>query len=70
MAGLTEMLIESVEKYPILYDFSHEDYKNIRKKGKLWDEIGQAIHITDRYLILKQKNVKALDNLKFPHNYI
>lgn len=42
----TEMLIEFVKKYPILYDLSHEDYKNIRKKDKLWDEIGQEIHTT------------------------
>ncbi|KAH1000576.1 hypothetical protein HUJ04_012885, partial [Dendroctonus ponderosae] len=42
----TEMLIELVKKYPILYDLSHEDYKNIRKKDKLWDKIGQELHIT------------------------
>lgn len=36
----TEELIETVKKYPILYDLNHPDYKNIRKKDKVWMEIG------------------------------
>jgi hypothetical protein len=35
--ALTEKLIELVKIYPILYDLSHEDYKNVRKKDKVWD---------------------------------
>ncbi|KAH1006882.1 hypothetical protein HUJ05_007573 [Dendroctonus ponderosae] len=54
----TEMLIELVEKYPILYDLSHEDYKNIRKKDKLWDKIGQEIHITGEEAKKKWKNLR------------
>lgn len=38
-----EKLIEIVRKYPILYDLSHEDYKNIRKKDNVWDTIGEEI---------------------------
>uniref|UniRef100_A0A6P7F9S5 Uncharacterized protein LOC114326167 n=1 Tax=Diabrotica virgifera virgifera TaxID=50390 RepID=A0A6P7F9S5_DIAVI len=30
-----ERIIELVRKYPILYDLSHEDYKNVRKKAKM-----------------------------------
>lgn len=40
----TELLIEIVRKYPILYDLSHEDYKNIRKKDKIWIEIGKELN--------------------------
>ncbi|XP_045467019.1 transcription factor Adf-1-like [Harmonia axyridis] len=38
-----QKIIELVRKHPILYDLSHEDYKNIRKKDKIWDEIGKEI---------------------------
>jgi len=38
--ALTEKLIELVKIYPILYDLSHEDYKNVRKKDKVWEQIG------------------------------
>ncbi|XP_072377881.1 uncharacterized protein, partial [Diabrotica undecimpunctata] len=33
----TEKLIEIVKQYPIIYDLRDEDYKNIRKKDKVWD---------------------------------
>jgi len=39
-----EKLIEVVKNYPIIYDMSHRDYKNIRKKNKIWDEIGNEIN--------------------------
>ena len=39
----TEKLIELIKKYPILYDLSHEEYKNVRKKDKAWDEIGEEL---------------------------
>jgi hypothetical protein len=35
-----EKLIEFVKIYPILYDLSHEDYKNVRKKDNVWEQIG------------------------------
>jgi len=38
--AFTEKLIELVKIYPILYDLSHEDYKNVRKKDKAWEQIG------------------------------
>ena len=37
--AFTEKLIELVKIYPILYDLSHEDYKNVRK-DKVWEQIG------------------------------
>lgn len=37
---ITEKLIATVQQYPILYDVSHPEYKNIRKKDKVWDGIG------------------------------
>jgi len=41
--AFTEKLIESVKIYPILYDLSHEDYKNVRKKDKAWEQMGVRI---------------------------
>ena len=41
--ALTEKLIELVKVYPILYDLSHEDYKNVRKKDKAWEQIGAEL---------------------------
>lgn len=38
-----ERIIELVRKHPILYDLSHEDYKNIRKKDKVWTKIGEEL---------------------------
>ena len=37
--AFTEKLIELVKIYPILYDLSYEDYKNVRKKDKAWEQI-------------------------------
>ncbi|KAL1488157.1 hypothetical protein ABEB36_015115 [Hypothenemus hampei] len=41
MDDFTEKLIEHVKKYNVLYDMSHADYKNIRIKNKVWDEIAK-----------------------------
>jgi len=38
--AFAEKLIELVKIYPILYDLSYEDYKNMRKKDKAWEQIG------------------------------
>jgi len=42
----TEKLIELVKIYPILYDLLHEDYKNVRKKDKGWEQIGVELKKT------------------------
>ena len=36
--AFTEKLIELVKIYPILYD-----YKNVRKKDKVWEQIGAEL---------------------------
>lgn len=36
----TEVFIETVRGYPILYDLKNINYKNIRRKDKIWDSIG------------------------------
>jgi len=38
-----EIFIEFVRKYPILYDSSHMQYKNLIKKDSIWKEISQNI---------------------------
>ena len=42
-----ELLIELVKKHKILYDLADEDYKNIRKKDKIWDEIGLELKVLE-----------------------
>lgn len=39
MESSSEQLIEIVKNYPVLYDLSHPEYKNTKKKDKIWDEI-------------------------------
>jgi len=60
-----------VKIYPILHDLSHEDYKNVRKKGKAWEQIGVELKENDKwfcfiYCALKnQKNFSRIQNTKF-----
>ena len=49
MPSSTEQLIESVKKYPILYDLGNSEYKNIRKRDKIWDEIGVELDESGKY---------------------
>jgi hypothetical protein len=37
----TEAATECVKEYPILYDMTRPDYKDQKKKYKIWDEIGE-----------------------------
>jgi hypothetical protein len=38
--AFTEKFIELVTINPILYDLSHEDYKNVQNKDKAWEQTG------------------------------
>ena len=42
-------LIYLVEQNPILYDTSHEDFFDVKKKDKIWDYIGQALGIHSKW---------------------
>ncbi|KAK7863912.1 hypothetical protein R5R35_014480 [Gryllus longicercus] len=53
-----EILIELVKRFPILYDFSHEDHKNSWKKNKIWDEIGKEINESGEEAKKKWKNLR------------
>jgi hypothetical protein len=48
----TELLIETVKKHPMLYDIRNEDYRNVRKKDQLWDEIGKELHVHGKYCLV------------------
>lgn len=47
--SLTEKLIEFVKQYPILFDLSHKDYKNVRIKDKIWEEIGIQLKVNGTF---------------------
>ncbi|XP_050503569.1 uncharacterized protein LOC126882637 [Diabrotica virgifera virgifera] len=53
-----ERIIELVRKYPILYDLSHEDYKNVRKKDKIWTRIGEEIGENGDEIKKKWRNMR------------
>jgi len=60
--AFTEKLIELVKMYPILYDLWHEDYKNVRKKDKAWEQIGVELKESGKwfcciYLALKNQQI-------------
>jgi len=42
--AFTEKGTEIVKIYQILFDLSHEDYKNARKKDKVWEQIGVELN--------------------------
>lgn len=46
-----DKVIELFWNYPILYYVPHEDYKNIRKKDKVWNKIGDEIGENDKFLV-------------------
>ncbi|KAJ3662191.1 hypothetical protein Zmor_006547 [Zophobas morio] len=58
MPSSTEQLIESVKKYPILYDLGNSEYKNIRKRDKIWDEIGVELDESGEDVKKKWKNLR------------
>lgn len=41
MTDITELLIENVKTHHVLFDLSHPEYKNVRIKNKVWDEIAK-----------------------------
>uniref|UniRef100_A0A6P7GZI3 Uncharacterized protein LOC114344940 n=1 Tax=Diabrotica virgifera virgifera TaxID=50390 RepID=A0A6P7GZI3_DIAVI len=53
-----EKFIELVRQYPIIYNLSHEEYKNIRKKDKVWSKIGEEIGENSDELKKKWRNLR------------
>lgn len=41
----TAQFIELIKEHPLIYDTTHDDYKNLRKRDKVWDEIGKEIKV-------------------------
>lgn len=74
--SLTEKLIEHVKQYPILYDLGHEDYKNCRKKDKVWDQIALKLNQDGKihfilfigYIYIFYKLLKYLTNFSRTSN--
>ncbi|CAH1984224.1 unnamed protein product [Acanthoscelides obtectus] len=42
-----KILIEMIRRNPVLYDQSHANYKNVRIKDKIWNEIADTLGETD-----------------------
>jgi len=57
-----EKLIELVKIYPILYDLSHEDYKNVKKKDKAWEQIGVELKESGKWFCLLFGTQKIVQN--------
>ncbi|XP_034104039.1 uncharacterized protein LOC117567879 [Drosophila albomicans] len=53
-----ELLIKLVKKHKILYDMEDEDYKNTRKKDKIWNEIGLELEESGDEIKKKWKNLR------------
>lgn len=39
----TEKFIEVVRQHSILYDVTNKEYKNLRKKDKIWENISKIV---------------------------
>lgn len=48
--AIVEKLLELVYSNRILYDLSDVDYTNIRRKDEIWNEIGQELNESCKYL--------------------
>lgn len=44
----TERIINEIYKYRLLYDTSHPEYKNNRKKDLVWKEIGEKLGLSGK----------------------
>lgn len=44
-----EKLINLVAKYPIIYDTSHADYRNVLAKDNVWKIIGKELNKSGKY---------------------
>ncbi|XP_062135696.1 uncharacterized protein LOC133845288 isoform X2 [Drosophila sulfurigaster albostrigata] len=53
-----ELLIKLVKKHKMLYDMEDEDYKNTKKKDKIWNEIGLELEESGDELKKKWKNLR------------
>ncbi|XP_044259023.1 uncharacterized protein LOC123007676 [Tribolium madens] len=51
----SELIIELVREHPILYDTHHLEYKNLKKKDKLWNELADSTIGCDNGEELKKK---------------
>lgn len=57
-ANLTELLIKKIKHHRILYDSRSPDYKNIRKKDKIWEALGRELRISGDILKNKWRNLR------------
>ncbi|XP_073977446.1 uncharacterized protein isoform X2 [Rhodnius prolixus] len=57
-ANLTELLIKKIKHHRILYDSRSPDYKNIRKKDKIWETLGRELRISGDILKNKWRNLR------------
>lgn len=53
----TEKFIEIVRQYPILYDITNKDYKNIKRKDSIWDDIAKSWGSNGEYIESKQYKI-------------
>nr|CAD7579787.1 unnamed protein product [Timema californicum] len=58
MSSVTEKLIEIVKLHGVIFDLSHPDYKNIRNKSKIWEEIGRSLGEDGDDMKKKWKNLR------------
>ena len=45
----TEQLIEEVKLHNILFDLSHPDYKNIKKKDEVWEQMARSLRTSGKF---------------------
>uniref|UniRef100_G3MKT2 MADF domain-containing protein n=1 Tax=Amblyomma maculatum TaxID=34609 RepID=G3MKT2_AMBMU len=53
-----EMLIDIIKEYPILYDKSHLNFKDVAYKEQIWDKIGRQMGVSGSLCQKKFKNLK------------
>jgi hypothetical protein len=46
----TEILIEKVREYVLLYDTGHPEYKNLVKKAEAWRDISEELYQTSKFV--------------------
>ncbi|XP_022193329.1 uncharacterized protein LOC111051191 [Nilaparvata lugens] len=54
----TELFLEVIYTFPLLYDINHKDYKNVWKRDKIWEDIGKTLDAPGDELKKKWRNLR------------
>jgi hypothetical protein len=58
--------VETVEKFPVIYDYSSPGHSNKEEVDKAWHAISKEVNIDGKYTMLSTRLIKVMTPLPFP----